>query len=114
MERGVDLIIVDYIQLVRSLTNNPRYENRTADMAAISRGLKVMAQDMDVPILACSHLNREIEHRADHRPQLAALRESGTIEQDADVVMLMYREDKNTNPEEWEQQHPGHPYPKTS
>ena len=112
MERGVDLVIVDYIQLVSSVTNNPKYENRTADMAAISRGLKVMAQDMDVPILACSQLNREIEHRANHQPQLADLRESGTIEQDADVVMLMYREDRNTNPEEWERQYPGHPYPK--
>lgn len=86
-EHGLDLIVVDYLQLMRG----PQSENRQTEVAAISRGLKALAKDLHVPVLALAQLSREAEKRADKRPQLADLRESGAIEMDADVVLLLYR-----------------------
>jgi replicative DNA helicase len=86
---GLDLIIVDYIQL---MTSGMRTENRVAEITAITTGLKALAKELNVPILALSQLSRAVEQREDKRPQLSDLRESGSIEQDADMVMFIYRE----------------------
>ncbi len=87
---GVSLIVVDYIQLMRSNTN--RYDGRVQEISEITQGLKALAKELSVPILALSQLSRAVEQRDDKQPQLADLRESGSIEQDADVVMFVYRE----------------------
>jgi replicative DNA helicase len=89
-EHGLHLIIVDYIQL---MTGRGRFENRTLELAAISRSLKGLAKELSVPIIVLSQLSRAPESRSDHRPQLSDLRESGALEQDADVVALIYRDD---------------------
>ena len=88
---GLDLIIVDYIQLMKS--GNYRNEGRVQEVAEITQGLKALAKELDVPILALSQLSRAVEQRDDKKPQLSDLRESGSIEQDADVVMFVYREE---------------------
>ena len=87
---GVSLVVVDYIQLMRSTSN--RTENRVQEISEITQGLKALAKELNVPILALSQLSRAVEQRDDKQPQLADLRESGSIEQDADVVMFVYRE----------------------
>lgn len=87
---GLALIVVDYLQL---LTSDGRTENRQQEVSAMSRALKALAKELDCVVLALSQLNREAEKRNGHRPQLADLRESGGIEQDADVVMLLYRDE---------------------
>ena len=89
-ERGLDLVVVDYIQLMQG---RGRFENRTLELASISRALKGLAKELDVPIVVLSQLSRAPEARAGHRPQLSDLRESGALEQDADVVLFIYRED---------------------
>ncbi len=89
-ERGLDFLIVDYLQLVRG---RARYENRTQEVSDISRSLKGLAKELGVPLLALSQLSRAPEQSGDHRPQLSHLRESGSIEQDADVVLMIFRED---------------------
>ncbi len=95
-ECGLSLLVVDYIQL---MTGRGRFENRTLELAAISRALKGLAKELDVPIVVLSQLSRAPESRSDHRPQLSDLRESGALEQDADVVMMIYRDDVyNRNP----------------
>ena len=109
MERGLDLLIVDYIQLMRG---NGRGDNRVQEMSEISRSLKGLARDLDVPMLAVSQLSRAIETRPSHRPLLSDLRDSGSIEQDADVVAFIHREDKNYTEDEWEHHSPDRPYPK--
>ncbi len=88
---GLDLIVVDYIQLMRSGTNK-KNEGRVQEISEITQGLKALAKELNVPVLALSQLSRAVEQRDDKKPQLADLRESGSIEQDADVVMFVYRE----------------------
>ena len=89
-EHGLNLLIVDYIQL---MSGRGRFENRTLELAAISRSLKGLAKELNVPIVVLSQLSRAPEARSDHRPQLSDLRESGALEQDADLVVMIYRDD---------------------
>lgn len=91
LEKGLSLIIIDYLQLMSS--SNKRNENRQQEISEISRGLKALAREMQAPVIALSQLSRAPETRQDHRPMLSDLRESGAIEQDADVVMFLYRDD---------------------
>ncbi len=88
---GLGLIVIDYLQLLAP-SPGARSENRVQEISAITRGLKALAKELNVPVLALSQLSRAVEQREDKRPQLSDLRESGTIEQDADVVMFVYRE----------------------
>ncbi|MCL4489521.1 MAG: replicative DNA helicase [Chloroflexi bacterium] len=108
-EHGLDLIIIDYLQL---MTVRGRTENRVQEISTISRQLKELARELRVPVIALSQLSRAVESRQDHRPQLADLRESGSIEQDADIVVFIFRE-KTYYPtlEKWEAAHPHKPYP---
>ena len=87
---GLDMILVDYIQLMRGSLNNR--DGRVQEISQITQGLKAIAKELSVPVVALSQLSRQVEQRDDHKPQLADLRESGSIEQDADVVMFVYRE----------------------
>jgi replicative DNA helicase len=96
-ERGLRLVVVDYLQLMQA---GGRYENRNLEISAITRGLKQLAKELDIPVIALSQLSRQPERRGkDHRPQLADLRESGSIEQDADLVAFIYR-DELYNPDD--------------
>jgi replicative DNA helicase len=110
-ERGIDLIIVDYLQLIQSDGKN---ETRVQEISNITRALKTLARELTVPILALSQLSRAIEARPSHVPQLSDLRESGSIEQDADVVIFIHREDLNCSPEDWSKVHDieREPYPR--
>jgi len=92
MEYKLDLILVDYLQLMGSDSRN---ENRVQEVSYISRSLKVLARELDVPVLAAAQLSRAVEHREDKRPMLSDLRESGSLEQDADIVMFIHRPDKD-------------------
>ena len=87
---GLDMIVVDYIQLMRGTTYNK--DGRVQEISQITQGLKAIAKELSVPVVALSQLSRQVEQRDDHKPQLSDLRESGSIEQDADVVMFVYRE----------------------
>ena len=87
---GLDMIVVDYIQLMKGSFNNK--DGRVQEISQITQGLKAIAKELGVPVLALSQLSRQVEQRDDHKPQLSDLRESGSIEQDADVVMFVYRE----------------------
>lgn len=106
---GLDLIVVDYLQL---MNDRGRTENRVQEMSNISRQLKFLARDLSVPVIALSQLSRAVESRTDKRPQLSDLRESGSIEQDADVVIMLYR-DKTYYPtlESWQRVYPNKEYP---
>src|SRR5262249_16246396 len=88
---GLGLIVIDYLQLLAS-SPGVRVENRVQEISAITRGLKALAKELNVPVIALSQLSRAVEQRDGKKPELSDLRESGTIEQDADVVMFVYRE----------------------
>lgn len=90
LEQGIKLLVVDYLQLADP---GRRYDNRVQEVSIISQGLKNLARELKIPVLAVSQLSRAVEHRGERKPQLADLRESGAIEQDADVVMFLYRTD---------------------
>jgi replicative DNA helicase len=109
-EKGVDLLIIDYLQLIAGRSEG-RGENRVQELSEITRQLKAMARDLNVPVIALSQLSRSIEMRPDHYPQLSDLRESGSIEQDADVVAFIHREDKIMTEDQWNERNPTKPYP---
>ena len=111
LEHSLDLLVVDYLQLVQG-QGRGYAGNRVQEISEISRSLKAMARDLNIALVACSQLSRLVENRPSHRPLLSDLRDSGSIEQDADVVMFIHREDLYTTEEEWEQQRPGQPYPR--
>ena len=90
VEKGLDLIVIDYLQLMQM---SSRSEWRQQEISAISRNLKAIAKELEVPVIALSQLSRAPELRTDHRPILSDLRESGAIEQDADIVMFLYRDE---------------------
>ena len=110
MEQGLDLLIIDYIQIIQEGIG--RGDNRVQEMSEITRSIKGLARDLNVPVLAVSQLSRAVEMRTSHRPQLSDLRESGSIEQDADVVMFIYRDDVYFTEEEWASRFADRPYPK--
>ena len=108
-ERSIDLIIVDYLQLMQG---DSKSENRVQEVSYISRSLKAIARELNVPVLAVSQLSRAPQFRASHKPLLSDLRESGSIEQDADQVLFIYRDDYYyPTREEWESQFPDKEYP---
>lgn len=110
-ERGIDLVIIDYLQLIQGDGKN---EPRVQEMSNITRSLKGLARELNVPVLTVSQLSRAVEWRASHRPQLSDLRESGSIEQDADVVFFIHRESMYCEEEEWYRTHDveKEPYPR--
>ena len=107
-EQEINLIIVDHLGLMQA---DYRIENRVQEISYISRSLKALARELNVPVLAVSQLSRAAEWRAEHRPQLSDLRDSGSIEQDADVVLFIYRDDYYNPEEEWKNLHTGEKYP---
>ena len=109
LEHGLDLLVVDYLQLIEG---RGRGDNRVQEISEITRSIKGMARDLRVPVITCSQMSRVVENRTGHRPQLSDLRDSGSIEQDSDLVLFIHREDVYFTEEEWEQQNPGRVYPK--
>jgi replicative DNA helicase len=106
-QRGLDLIVVDYIQLLQG-SGRKAAEGRVQEVTEITTNLKALAKELNVPIIALSQLSRQVESRDDKRPQLSDLRESGSIEQDADVVMFVFREEyylKNKEPRPGTEEH---------
>ncbi|MBM3119005.1 MAG: replicative DNA helicase [Chloroflexi bacterium] len=110
-ERNIDLVIVDYLQLMQG---ERRSDNRVQEVSEITRWLKALAREIDAPVLAISQLSRAVLGRASHKPQLSDLRESGSIEQDADVVIFISRDEMNFNEDEWKKEHDieVEPYPR--
>ncbi|MBM3142117.1 MAG: replicative DNA helicase [Chloroflexi bacterium] len=110
-ERNVDLIVVDYLQLIQG---ESRSDSRVQEVSEITRSLKALAREINAPVLAISQLSRAVEFRSSHRPQLSDLRESGSIEQDADVVIFIYRDELYISEDEWKKAHDieTEPYPR--
>ncbi|MCD6568074.1 MAG: replicative DNA helicase [Dehalococcoidia bacterium] len=110
-EKGIDLIIIDYLQL---LQGDSKRENRVQEISNITRSLKLLARELNVPVLVVSQLSRAVEKRDSHVPQLSDLRESGSIEQDADIVIFIYRDEIYYTEEEWNRMHDieREPYPR--
>ena len=106
---GIDLVLIDYLQLMQGMSRHR--DNRVQEVSEISRGLKMLARELEVPVIAAAQLSRAPEMRQPHIPMLSDLRESGSIEQDADVVMFMYREDIYVTREDWETRNFDQPYP---
>ncbi len=105
-QRGLDVLIIDYVQLLSS--SKSRSDNRVQELTEITMGLKSLAKELNIPIIACAQLSRQVEQRDDKRPQLSDLRDSGSIEQDADVVLFVYREEyylKNKEPRPGSDEH---------
>ena len=110
-ERPIDMVIIDYLQLMQG--EGIRGENRVQEISYISRSLKALARELEAPVLAVSQLSRAVEWRASHEPQLSDLRESGSIEQDSDVVLFIYRDEYYyKSEEEWIAAHPDREYPR--
>jgi replicative DNA helicase len=107
-EHSINLIIIDHLGLMQGDT---RIDNRVQEISYITRSLKVLAREMNVPVLVVSQLSRASEWRTSHKPQLSDLRDSGSIEQDADVVMFVYRDEYYYDEETWMKEHPNEEYP---
>ncbi|MCB9483160.1 MAG: replicative DNA helicase [Dehalococcoidia bacterium] len=105
-DHGLDLVVVDYLQLLHGAG---RADTRANEISQISRSLKELARELRVPVIAGAQLSRAVETRNPHIPMLSDLRESGSIEQDADIVMFIYREDMYQRPQDWQDQHPDEP-----
>jgi replicative DNA helicase len=105
-EHGLDLIVIDYLQLLHGAG---RADTRANEISGISRALKELARELNVPVIAAAQLSRAVESRHPHIPLLSDLRESGSIEQDADIVMFIYREDVYLKPDEWQERNPDRP-----
>jgi replicative DNA helicase len=107
-ERNINLIIIDHLGLVQG---DSRIDNRVQEISYITRSLKVMARELNIPVMVVSQLSRASEWRASHKPQLSDLRDSGSIEQDADIVLFIYRDEYYYDEETWAKEHPNEEYP---